>query len=142
MIFKVSSRIFFTNLPIHLFTGAYLCFIEHIHFVFVFIFVKVLLPAFTIPEIESERKISLNFWIIFGDYINLSIYLILYYYFINLFNYFLYICCLLALCFRRRQSETFFCLNVYTQENWVISHLKPMFLSYRNKLFDLHDKLT
>ena len=41
-------------------------FYRAIHFVFVFIFAKVLLPAFTIPEIESERKINLNFWIIFG----------------------------------------------------------------------------
>ena len=33
-------------------------------------------------------------------------------------------------------------INVFTQENWVIYYLKPMFLSHRNYLFDLHDKLT
>ena len=38
--------------------------------------------------------------------------------------------------------KPFFCLNVFTPENWTISHLKPMFLSYRNTFFDLHDKLT
>ena len=37
---------------------------------------------------------------------------------------------------------SFFCLNVFTQENWIISDLKPMLLSYRNNLFDLHDKIT
>ena len=37
---------------------------------------------------------------------------------------------------------SFFYLNVFTQENWIISHLKAMFLSYKNNLFDLHDKLT
>ena len=38
--------------------------------------------------------------------------------------------------------KPFFWLNIFTQENWTISHFKPMFLSYRNNLFDLHDKLT
>ena len=47
-----------------------------------------------------------------------SIYLILYYYSLNLFNYFLYICYLLVLCFRHRQSEIFLSLKFFTQENW------------------------
>ena len=38
--------------------------------------------------------------------------------------------------------KPFFCLNVFTQENWTISHFKPMFLSYRSNLFDLNEKLT
>ena len=36
----------------------------------------------------------------------------------------------------------FFCLNIFTQENWIKSHLKPIFPLYRNDLFDFHDKLT
>ena len=35
--------------------------------------------------------------------------------------------------------KPFFCLNVFAQENCIISDFKPMFLSYRNNLFDLHD---
>ena len=43
----------------------------------------------------------------------LSMYLILYYYSIDLFNYFSYICYLLVLFFRRRQSENFLLLKCF-----------------------------
>ena len=36
---------------------------------------------------------------------------------------------------------SFLYLNVFTQENWIISHFKQTF-QFRNNLFDLNDKLT
>ena len=84
--------------------------------VFVFIPVKGITFHFycTIPELESERKIILDFGLhLLLDLINLSIYVILYYHSINLFNYFLHICHLLSLSFRRRQSETFLLLKYF-----------------------------
>ena len=39
---------------------------QHTYFVFVFIFVKGITSPFTIPEMESERKINLNFLISFA----------------------------------------------------------------------------
>ena len=38
-------------------------------------------------------------------------------------------------------SYLFLLLICFTQENWI-SHFKPIFLSCRNHLFDLHEKLT
>ena len=61
---------------------------------------------------ESERKASLSFWITVATALDAG------------------------------KVKPFFCLNVSTQENWIIFHLKPLFLSYRNNLLDLHDKLT
>ena len=53
----------FFHLFIHLFTEACLCnYSTHILYLYSFLN-KVLLTAFTIPEIESKRKISLSFWI-------------------------------------------------------------------------------
>ena len=37
---------------------------------------------------------------------------------------------------------SFFYLYGFTQENWIISHFKQIFLSCGNNLFDLHDELT
>ena len=93
----------------HLFTypliyrSLFVSYVAHIVYSYSYL-EKVLLPAFTIPEMESERKISLRFYICRLFW---SIYLILCYYSINLCNYFWYICYLLALCFRRRHGETF-----------------------------------
>ena len=40
------------------------------------------------------------------------------------------------------EVKLFFCLIIFTQENWIISDFKTMLLSYINNSFDLHDKLT
>ena len=53
--FKVSSRIFFTYLPIQLFTKACLCLIWHTYFVFVFIFVKGIASRFN-NSWDGKRK--------------------------------------------------------------------------------------
>ena len=65
---------------------------------------------------ESERKISLSFWITFASSER----------------------CALGV----SKVKPFFCLNAFTQENWVMSYFKPMFHSCKNNLFDLRDKLT
>ena len=67
VIFKVSSRIFF-----HLFTFPPICRslfvldITHIFCICIHICKRYHFPPFTIPEMESERKISLSFWMTFA----------------------------------------------------------------------------
>ena len=113
MIFKISKRIFFTYLPIHLFTEALSYLIQHTYCVFVFIFVKGITPRFNYPWDEKRKKNKSQFL----DYICRlisSIYLISYYYSINHFDYFFkYICYLFALCSRCRQSESFLLLKCF-----------------------------
>ena len=73
------------------------------------IFSNVLLPNFTIPEMESERKLSLSFWITFATSER----------------------CVLG----AGKVKPFFRLNVFTKENWITSHLKPMLLSHIETIY-------
>ena len=71
---------------------------------------------------KVKEKIALDFGLHFSlDLINLFN---MYYLSIKLINYFLYMCYLSALCFRRRQSETFLLFNCfYSRELDRISFL-------------------
>ena len=115
MIFKISSRIFF-----HLFTypliysSLFVSYIAHIWCIRIQT-CKGITFHFYYSWDGKHKKNNLKFWI--SCCLIWSIYLILYYHSINLFNYFLYICHLLALSFRRRQSETFLLLkSFYSKE--------------------------
>ena len=71
MIFK-----WFLRFPVGFFAPIYLCtyllFVSYsthiVYSIHIDIWKKVLLSAFTIPEMESERKISLRFWITFATW--------------------------------------------------------------------------
>ena len=63
MVFRASVEFF---LPIYLFTYLRkpVCVFYSTHILYLYsYFYKVLLTAFTIPEMEIERKFSLTFWI-------------------------------------------------------------------------------
>ena len=78
---------------------------------------------------ESKRKIILDYIcrLIWSELNLIWIYLILYYHSINLFNYFSYICHLLALYIKHSQSETFLLLkgnpNFQGRLNWILQIL-------------------
>ena len=75
---------------------------------------------------ESERKISLSFWITFACRLIWSTYLILLFfnkYFLSFLTFSpvfeKYICYLLTLCSRRKQSEAFFSFTWKTWKTWL-----------------------
>ena len=113
-ILKFSSGIFF-----HLFTyppliyklSVFLLCGTHIAYS-IFIFIKgITFQLLLFLRWKVKEKLVLDFGLHSPlDFINL---VNMYYYSIKLFNYFLYICYLLALCFRRRQSETFLLPNCF-----------------------------
>ena len=107
VIFKVSVEYFFTYLQ----KPFCVLYSRHILYLYSYLY-KVLLPPFTIPEMESERKISLSFWITAATS---------------------YRCALGA-----GKVKPFFCINFVTQEIWIIFLLKAMFLSYRNNLLGFY----
>ena len=78
----------------------------------IFIFIKgITFQLLLFLRWKVKEKLVLDFGLHLPlDFINL---VNMYYYSIKLFNYFLYICYLLALCFRRRQSETFLLPNCF-----------------------------
>ena len=108
MIFKISSRIFR-----HLFTypliysSMFVSYIVHISRIRIHPCKRLLLSTCTIPEMESDFDFRLHLPL---DLINLFNTVLS---FNKSFNYFLYICHLLALLFRRRQSETFVLLKYF-----------------------------
>ena len=140
MIFKISSRIFF-----HLFTypliysSLFVSYIAHISCIGIHTCKSITFHLYYSWD-GKRKKNNLRFWVIL--HLIWSICLILYYHSINLFNYFLYNCHLLAFPLGAGKVKPFFCLNIFIQENWIISHFKLVFFSYGNNLFDLHDKLT
>ena len=105
----------------HLFTKACLYHIRQTHFVFVF-----LQSFYYFWDEESERKISLSFWITFACRLIWSTYLILLFfnkYFLSFLTFSRvfekYICYLLTLCSRRKQSEAFFSFTWKTWKTWL-----------------------
>ena len=95
VIFKVSSRIFFTYLQ----KPVCVLYSTHIFYLHSYLY-KVFFPVFTIPETESQRNISLSFWIKVATSLR----------------------CALGV----GKVKPFFCLNAFTQKIWIIFHLKPM----------------
>ena len=61
VIFKITNRIFFTYLPIHLFV----CYTAHIFFIRIHIFKRFYFPLLLFLRWEA-KKITLSFWIIFA----------------------------------------------------------------------------
>ena len=112
----------FLRLPVgfffHLFTypliysSLIVSYIAHISCICIHICKRYYFPYLLFLRRKAKKKKILNFgskiWILIW-----SIYLILCYHLIHLFNYFLHICHLLALSFRRRQSETFLLLKYF-----------------------------
>ena len=84
MLFKFLVR--FLGFFFHLFTETCLCHVRQTYFVFVFIFVKgCFFPL--LYSWDGKEKKNLSFGIIFACRLIWSIYLILYYHLISLFNY-------------------------------------------------------
>ena len=114
MIFKFSSRIFFTYLPIY--RRLLVSYIARIFCICIHICNRYYFPLLLFLRWKATKKISVSFWIKFAT---------------------TYRCDLGA-----GIVKPFFCLNGFTQENRIISQFKSMFLSYRNNLINLHDTLN
>ena len=112
MIFKTSSRIFF-----HPFTYPLICrnmFVSHVaHILCIRIHICKRYYYRFYYSWNGRQKNNKSYVLDYICRLILSMYLILYYYSIDLFNYFLYICYLLVLFFRRRQSENFLLLKCF-----------------------------
>ena len=91
-------------------------YIAHIFCICIHICKRYYFPLLLFLRWKAKEKISYSFWITFAT---------------------TYRCDLGA-----GIVKPFFCLNVFTQENRIISHSRPMSLSYRSSLFVLDDKLT
>ena len=82
VIFKVSSKFFFTSLqkPVCITFGRHILYLYYIYKRYFF-------PSSLSPTYKARKKISLSFWIRFTCRFVWSIYLVLHYYLVNIFNY-------------------------------------------------------